>query len=185
MKTGWAAMLAAVLAVAGSGLGPDPARAGVDYDCADFATQGEAQEYLLPGDPYRFDGDDDGIACEDLPPGGGGGSTGSGGTDDTDPAPAQRLSKWEAKRASKRLVRKTVNRSRRLDRSGYQGCSRRGERSFVCRYTARGSRAGERTTCRLRVAVHAGNRGPRARIAARRCTTRSIRLIRPRPRVST
>jgi len=38
-----------------------------DYDCADFATQEEAQEYLLPGDPYRLDGDNDGIACELLP----------------------------------------------------------------------------------------------------------------------
>ena len=29
-----------------------------DYDCADFANQAEAQEYLLPGDPYRLDGDE-------------------------------------------------------------------------------------------------------------------------------
>jgi len=39
----------------------------VDYDCADFANQAEAQEYLLPGDPYNLDGDNDGVACEDLP----------------------------------------------------------------------------------------------------------------------
>jgi hypothetical protein len=38
-----------------------------DSDCADFSTQAEAQEYLLPGDPYHLDGDDDGIACEALP----------------------------------------------------------------------------------------------------------------------
>ena len=50
-----------------------------DYDCADFATQAEAEEYLLPGDPYNLDGDNDGIACEDNPcpcsstPGGGAG----------------------------------------------------------------------------------------------------------------
>jgi excalibur calcium-binding domain-containing protein len=43
-----------------------PAQA-VDYDCADFSNQAEAQEYLLAGDPYRLDGDDDGIACESLP----------------------------------------------------------------------------------------------------------------------
>src|ERR1700761_3575258 len=49
-----------------------------DYDCADFANQAEAEEYLLPGDPYDLDADGDGIACEDLPcpcsssPGGGG-----------------------------------------------------------------------------------------------------------------
>lgn len=39
----------------------------VDYDCADFSTQAEAQEYLTPGDPHRLDGDNDGIACELLP----------------------------------------------------------------------------------------------------------------------
>jgi len=39
----------------------------VDYDCADFSTQAEAQEYLTPGDPHRLDGDGDGVACEVLP----------------------------------------------------------------------------------------------------------------------
>ena len=38
-----------------------------DYDCADFANQAEAEEYLLPGDPYNLDADNDGLACEDLP----------------------------------------------------------------------------------------------------------------------
>lgn len=38
-----------------------------DYDCPDFATQAEAQEYLLSGDTYRLDADDDGVACESLP----------------------------------------------------------------------------------------------------------------------
>lgn len=47
---------------------PSPPEAqALDYDCADFANQAEAQEYLLPGDPYRLDGDGDGVACEDLP----------------------------------------------------------------------------------------------------------------------
>src|SRR6476659_1203325 len=45
---------------------PEVAKA-VDYDCSDFSTQAEAQRYLLPGDPYRLDGDNDGIACESLP----------------------------------------------------------------------------------------------------------------------
>jgi hypothetical protein len=45
---------------------PSEARA-VDYDCADFSSQAQAQEYLLPGDPYNLDGDKDGTACEDLP----------------------------------------------------------------------------------------------------------------------
>src|ERR1700733_6644675 len=58
-----------------------------DYDCEDFANQAEAEEYLLPGDPYNLDADNDGIACEDLPcpcsysPGGGGGGGGGGGSE--------------------------------------------------------------------------------------------------------
>jgi hypothetical protein len=48
----------------------DKARAKTDlYDCPDFATQPEAQAQLLPGDPYGLDADNEGIACEDLPPG--------------------------------------------------------------------------------------------------------------------
>lgn len=39
----------------------------IDYDCSDFSTQAQAQEYLLPGDPYGLDADHDGIACESLP----------------------------------------------------------------------------------------------------------------------
>lgn len=41
--------------------------AAADLDCSDFATQEEAQENLLPGDPHGLDADGDGIACEDLP----------------------------------------------------------------------------------------------------------------------
>jgi hypothetical protein len=40
---------------------------GTDYDCSDFSTQDEAQAYLLPGDPYRLDADDDREACDSLP----------------------------------------------------------------------------------------------------------------------
>lgn len=38
-----------------------------DYDCTDFETQEEAQLYLAPGDPYRLDEDNNGLACETLP----------------------------------------------------------------------------------------------------------------------
>lgn len=44
-----------------------PTASALDYNCSDFATQAEAEEYLLPGDPYRLDADHDGIACESLP----------------------------------------------------------------------------------------------------------------------
>jgi Excalibur calcium-binding domain len=38
----------------------------VDRDCADFATQAEAQKFFLsqgPGDPHGLDADHDGRAC--------------------------------------------------------------------------------------------------------------------------
>ena len=43
-----------------------------DYDCSDFATQREAQRFFEDeggprDDPHGLDGDNDGIACEDLP----------------------------------------------------------------------------------------------------------------------
>jgi len=40
-----------------------------DRDCADFATQAEAQAFFLshgPGDLHRLDADNDGRACEAL-----------------------------------------------------------------------------------------------------------------------
>jgi hypothetical protein len=39
------------------------------YDCPDFTYQEEAQAIYDqdPSDPYGLDGDNDGIACEDLP----------------------------------------------------------------------------------------------------------------------
>jgi competence protein ComEC len=42
-----------------------------DLDCADFATQEEAQEVLEanPDDPNYLDGEGDGVACESLPSG--------------------------------------------------------------------------------------------------------------------
>ena len=43
-------------------------RPNQDYNCSDFQTQAEAQRMLeaYPGDPFRLDGDHDGIACESL-----------------------------------------------------------------------------------------------------------------------
>ena len=45
---------------------------GVRYNCDDFATQREAQAFFLSeggpsSDPHGLDGDNDGVACEDLP----------------------------------------------------------------------------------------------------------------------
>jgi len=59
--------IAALGAVATLAIGTPPEAQALDYDCADFSSQSQAQEYLLPGDPYNLDGDNDGVACEDLP----------------------------------------------------------------------------------------------------------------------
>jgi Excalibur calcium-binding domain len=64
-----AALLVTALAIAVcsvSSISPETALA-LDYDCSDFSNQAQAQGYLLPGDPYNLDGDNDGIACESLP----------------------------------------------------------------------------------------------------------------------
>jgi hypothetical protein len=61
------APLLAFALLTGSELASPPAARALDYDCADFANQAEAQEHLLPGDPYNLDGDNDGKACELLP----------------------------------------------------------------------------------------------------------------------
>ncbi len=64
--------LALLLAVMASTLagGVVPAQAFVDKDCADFATQAEAQAFFVaagPGDPHRLDAEGDGLACESNP----------------------------------------------------------------------------------------------------------------------
>jgi micrococcal nuclease len=50
---------------------------GRDLDCADFASQEEAQAVLDadPADPHRLDADKDGVACESLVSGGSTGTT--------------------------------------------------------------------------------------------------------------
>ena len=157
-------------------LAPTSAVAGTDYDCADFANQAEAQEYLLPGDPYRLDGDDDGVACEDLPcpcsyGEGSGGSTGNGGGEPAKPPPYH-LSRAAARRAAREVARDFVLRNPKVTSLHLGACRRFGERRVDCREVARGHNRGERTVCRLRIAVRAVDRQPQARLAASSCTTR-------------
>ncbi len=61
-------VVAAALALPLSLLFVSPA-AAVDYDCADFAWQEDAQAVFdrYPGDPHGLDADGDRIACESLP----------------------------------------------------------------------------------------------------------------------
>jgi hypothetical protein len=76
-------MAAAVMFVLAMLATPSQAQNG-DLDCADFATQEEAQAELErdPSDPHGLDADSDGIPCEHLPSAGdGGGGGGTGGRD--------------------------------------------------------------------------------------------------------
>ncbi len=57
---------AAVPTAPGSASEPAPIPSGADggYNCDDFVSPEQAQEYMLPGDPDGLDADDDGLACE-------------------------------------------------------------------------------------------------------------------------
>jgi Excalibur calcium-binding domain len=141
-----------------------------DYDCADFSTQEEAQEYLLPGDPYNLDGDDDGVACEDLPHGGSNGGPTSEPPPAPDPPPYE-LSKPAARSLAKSMVRGVVSRSTTLDSSAFQGCSRLSPVRVDCRLTARGRTETLRRGCHFKVAVGARDRQPVGHFVIHRCRT--------------
>ena len=162
--------LAAATAIALLSQSPPPASA-LDYDCADFVNQAEAEEYLLPGDPYRLDADNDGVACEDLPcpcdrtPGGSGGE---------EPAPAPpRLEKKDARRASLTVARGFDRRTPRVSNAAVGACARRSERRIDCAAIARGNTPTTKTTCRLKIEVRLINTRVKAKLTSATCTTRS------------
>jgi len=145
-----------------------PAGASADYDCSDFVTQEEAQEYLLPGDPYRLDGDGDGIACEALPAGGGG-----GGGESTGAPPPPRLDKAVARAAARRAARRLVRNSARLSRVAFRGCRRKARQRVACRFVARGSTSARRVVCRLTVTVRGTDESHAAATSRRGCANRA------------
>lgn len=166
------ALVAALLALSAM-----PATAAAeDYDCSDFNNQAEAQEQLLPGDPYGLDGDNDGIACEDLPcpcsyeEGSGGG--GDGGPAKPAPPPPYHLTKSAARHEARRIARKFTNHNPHVDRFTVGTCNRKGERRIDCQATAKGETSDTATTCHLGIAVRAVNRHPKARLASSNCKTR-------------
>jgi hypothetical protein len=175
-----------LLVVAFFAINAAPASAAArDYDCADFANQAEAEEYLLPGDPYNLDADNDGIACEDLPcpcsyeagSGGGGGGGGGGTVEPPPPPPPYHLKKAAARHAALQVVRKFVRKRSRVDQAEVGICERRGERRVVCFATAVGESGTSRTLCHLRVIVRAVNRHPAATLTRARCSTRATALL--------
>jgi len=164
-------VLAALFALA---IFPSAATA-VDYDCSDFATQEEAQEYLLPGDPYGLDGDNDGIACEDLPSGGGGGG---GGSSEPAPPPPPQLDKDVARSAAQRAAKTFVSQSDRLDSASFKGCHRKARQHVNCNFLGRGQTSAERVTCRFKVSVEGANESPSTDVGHVRCRTEQRAILR-------
>ena len=157
---------------------PAAAAAATDYDCADFANQAEAEEYLLPGDPYNLDGDNDGIACEDLPcpcsstPGQGGSEE---QPSEPPPPPPYHLKMGTARHLAFQLAREFTRRNPSVSTTSLNVCNRHGERRIACLATALGETRTSRTTCHLRIAVRAVDRHPQARLRGTRCRTVSRR----------
>lgn len=155
-----------------------------DYDCDDFANQAEAQEYAENGDPYGLDGDNDGVACEDLPcpcsyeesSGGGGG----GGSTTPSPPPPYHLTKAAARQESRAILRRFVRRNPNVSSGSVGSCRRLAERRVDCRGAARGRTGTTKTTCKLRVAVRAVNRHPKGKLASVRCRTVDTLKLRAR-----
>jgi hypothetical protein len=153
-----------------------------DYDCSDFATQAEAEEYLLPGDPYDLDADGDGIACEDLPcpcsysPSGGGGG-GGGGATTTAPAPPPKppkLNKAAGRSAAFAKARLFNHRSRLISLIRFQGCGRRSRQKLRCNFTGIGKTPTTSSTCRIAVVVTGEGSQADAKL---RASCRSERLL--------
>lgn len=158
--------------------------AAEDYDCSDFATQAEAEEHLLPGDPYGLDGDNDGIACEDLPcpcsstPGSGS----AGGGEESEetappPPPPYHLTKSAARHEARRIARKFTNRNPHVDRLTVGACNRKAERRIDCQATAKGDTSDTATTCHLGITVRAVNRHPVGHLTSTHCTSKSTLKI--------
>jgi hypothetical protein len=150
-----------VIAVGLTAQAPSASAHRRDYDCADFANQAEAEEYLLPGDPYNLDADSDGIACEDLPcpcsysPGGGGGG---GGNTTTTPTPAPppkppKLNKAVARSAAVAKSRRYNSRNRLISRVSFQGCRRTSRYKIRCSFYGSGRSQTMRTACNITVIV--------------------------------
>jgi hypothetical protein len=157
---GVALVFVTVIAVGFAARAPEASAHRRDYDCADFANQAEAEEYLLPGDPYNLDADSDGIACEDLPcpcsysPGGGGG----GGNTTTAPTPAPppkppKLNKAVARSAAVVKSRRYNLRNRLISRVSFQGCRRSSRYKIRCSFYGLGRSQTTSTTCNITVIV--------------------------------
>jgi hypothetical protein len=151
-----------------------------DYDCSDFANQAEAEEYLLPGDPYGLDADSDGIACEDLPcpcaysSGGGGGGGNPTTTTPAPPPKPPKLNKAVARRAAFTKARRFIRRNRLVSLMRFQGCGRRSRQKVRCDFTGLGRTQTSSSACAIAVVVTGEGGDAQAKL---RATCRSERLL--------
>jgi Excalibur calcium-binding domain len=135
-----------------------------DLDCADFSNQREAQEHLYPGDPYRLDGDNDGIACEDLPcPCSSAIAPGS---------TPRRLSRRAARRAAKREGHRFLRAHTLLGSLILGGCQRRSSLRIDCRYVARGHIGRRPFVCKGAIVVRSTQSGIAATTQRHGCRRR-------------
>jgi hypothetical protein len=151
-----------------------------DYDCSDFSTQAEAEEYLLPGDPYDLDADGDGIACEDNPcpcsytPGGSGGGGGGSMTTTTPPPPKPpKLNKAAARSAAFAKAKVFNRRSRQISLVRFEGCRRTSRQKIHCGFHGRGQTKTLSSSCEIRVVVTGEGSDAHAKLTT---TCRSERL---------
>ncbi|HET7443859.1 MAG TPA: excalibur calcium-binding domain-containing protein [Solirubrobacterales bacterium] len=178
MKKVCAVLTLALLLTALAAIAASPSTAAArDYDCADFANQAEAEEYLLPGDPYRLDADHDGIACEDLPCPCSYSTVPSEPTTPAPPAPPPpfHLKMQVAVRISKHLVAVVVRASGRLENYELESCRRLAEPNIDCRLSAHGENSRLRVACQYKVEVRAPDGDVSGRIASHKCRTANIR----------
>jgi hypothetical protein len=150
-----------------------------DYDCSDFATQAEAEEYLLPGDPYNLDADGDGIACEDNPcPC----SYRPGGSEEVETTPAKpeppppppKLNKAVARSAARAKARLFNLRNKLISRVSFDGCRRRSPYKLRCEFDGLGETQTVRGRCAMTVIVRGEGSDAHAKL---RATCRSERLL--------
>jgi hypothetical protein len=150
-----------------------------DYDCSDFANQAEAEEYLLPGDPYDLDADGDGIACEDnpcpcsySPPG----AVEKTSREEPPPPPPKppKLNKAAARSAAFAKAKVFNRRSRLISLVRFEGCRRTSRQKVHCGFRGRGETKTLSSSCEIRVVVSGEGSDAHAKL---RATCRSERLL--------
>lgn len=164
----WAGLFAlCAIAVGVLAHAPAPAMATDQWECSNFSSQEQAQEFFYPGDPNNLDPDKDGIACEGLP------------CPCSDAARSAKSGRHSdhftrgAERISKSLIAGLTRQSPDLQSWSFNGCHR--NRSNVdCLLGAQGESISRRLACRYAITVSAGRRRATGRIIGHSCHSVSL-----------